>query len=99
MSALQNTIIAVKPISPGSSRRNGVAEAWKDSPKTIGISGGTIAALSTMLASVTYVADLQARNVWSSRGPSALRAAAGNSAVATAPGKYRRTSDRFTATT
>ena len=58
---MQKTIIAVKPISPGSSRRNGVTEAWKDDPKTSGISGGTSAALRTMLASVTYIAERQAR--------------------------------------
>src|SRR5262245_59180165 len=98
ISALQKTIIAVKPIRPGS-RRNGAVEAWKDAPKTSGISGGTTAALTTMLASVTYWADLYARNVWSSRGPSALRAARGSSAVETAPGKYRRISERLTATT
>jgi hypothetical protein len=87
MSAFEKTIIAVKPTSPGSSKRNGVTEAENSLPKTTGIKGGTTTMLANRLNIVTKEADRNARSVCPVREAASLRAASGRSAVETAPGK------------
>src|SRR5947207_15646555 len=74
-SAFENTISAVKPISPGSKSRNGVTEARKALPKTSGINGGPSTALRSKVARVSYAADPNGFSLLANRGSGALFAA------------------------
>src|SRR6266516_5834015 len=99
MRAFEKTFIAVMPITPGSSKRNGVIEASNGAPNTTETRGGTIRAPTSALARVTNDPDRNARSVRSSLRWGSLRAAIGRSAIEIAPGRYKRISDKLTATT